>query len=160
MKCFNCGAELAQNEQFCPYCGQSTAQSAQQEYYQQQPVYNQQQPVYNQQQYYSDTSQGGYYSSPAAQPMYLDPVQYPANCPPQFKPLSPWGYLGYSLLFMLGPIGLIICIVFAFDNDNINRRNFARSRLYAILVALGLAAVIGSLALLLGVSIFGLLEGF
>ncbi|MBQ4245186.1 MAG: zinc ribbon domain-containing protein [Clostridia bacterium] len=153
MKCFNCGAELAQNEQFCPYCGQSTAQSAQQEYYQQQPVYNQQQ-------YYSDPSQGGYYSSPAAQPMYPDPAQYPANCPPQFKPLSPWGYLGYSILFMLGPIGLIICIVFAFDNDNINRRNFARSRLYAILVALGLAAVIGLLALLLGVSIFGLLEGF
>ena len=49
------------------------------------------------------------------------------NIPYNYKPLSPWAYFGYQLLFTIPLIGFIFLLVFAFNNDNINRRNFARS---------------------------------
>ena len=45
----------------------------------------------------------------------------------KYAPLSPWAYFGYSLLFAIPVIGLIFLIVFSVSNENINRRNFARS---------------------------------
>lgn len=49
------------------------------------------------------------------------------NIPNNYKPLSPWAYFGYNILFSIPFIGFILLIVFSFDNSNINRRNFARS---------------------------------
>lgn len=49
------------------------------------------------------------------------------NIPSKYKPLSPWAYFGYQLLFSIPVIGIIALIVFAFNNDNINRKNYARS---------------------------------
>ena len=49
------------------------------------------------------------------------------NIPSEYKPISAWGYFGYELLFCLPIIGFIFLLVFAFNNSNINRRNFARS---------------------------------
>ncbi len=45
----------------------------------------------------------------------------------QFKPISAWGYVGYSILFCIPIIGWIIWLVFAFSSKNINRRSYARS---------------------------------
>lgn len=45
----------------------------------------------------------------------------------EYRPLSPWAYFGYSILFNIPVIGFILLIVFSLDNSNINRRNFARS---------------------------------
>lgn len=45
----------------------------------------------------------------------------------EYKPLSPWAYFGYSILFNIPVIGFILLIVFSLDNSNINRRNYARS---------------------------------
>ena len=49
------------------------------------------------------------------------------NIPAEYKPLSAWAYFGYNLLFSIPVLGLICLIVFAFNNNNINRKNFARS---------------------------------
>ena len=49
------------------------------------------------------------------------------NIPNQYKPLSPWAYFGYNILFAIPLVGIICAIIFAFDNSNINRRNYARS---------------------------------
>lgn len=49
------------------------------------------------------------------------------NGPDQFKPLSPWGYVGYTLLFAIPIIGQIFLIVFTFSKKNLNRRSYARS---------------------------------
>ena len=49
------------------------------------------------------------------------------NIPTNYKPLSPWAYFGYSLIFNIPFIGFILLIIFSFDNSNINRRNYARS---------------------------------
>ena len=49
------------------------------------------------------------------------------SIPSNYKPLSPWAYFGYSILFNIPFIGFILLIVFSLDNSNINRRNYARS---------------------------------
>ena len=69
------------------------------------------------------------------------------NIPSNYKPLSAWAYFGYQLLFAIPFVGFILLIVFSFNNDNINRRNFARSFfcvylvvaiIFVILFALGM----------------------
>lgn len=74
------------------------------------------------------------------------------NIPSQYKPISAWGYFGYELLFSIPLVGFILLIVFAFSNENINRRNFARSYFCAFL----LVAIIFIILLILGVSLGGL----
>ena len=75
------------------------------------------------------------------------------NIPSNYKPLSAWAYFGYQLLFAIPFVGFILLLVFAFNNDNINRRNFARSYfcvyllvaiIFAIFFALGIGAAVFS----------------
>jgi hypothetical protein len=61
-------------------------------------------------------------------------IEQPVKLPEKYKPLGAWAYFGYSLLFCLPIIGLILLIVFSFSDKNINRRNFARSYWVAILI--------------------------
>ena len=55
--------------------------------------------------------------------------------PEEYRPLSPWAYFGYSILFSIPLIGLIVNLVFCFSDVNINRRNYARSFWCAYLLA-------------------------
>jgi len=66
----------------------------------------------------------------------------------QYRPISAWGYVGYSLLFSIPLVGLILLIVFSFNEDNYNRRNYARSFFCWLLIALILTVVF----VILGVS--------
>ena len=59
----------------------------------------------------------------------------------EFRPLSPWAYFGYSILFSIPVIGLIVNLVFCFSDGNINRRNYARSFWCAYLLAAIIIAV-------------------
>lgn len=45
----------------------------------------------------------------------------------KYRPLSPWAYFGYQILFALPVIGIILLIFYSLSDSNINRRNFARS---------------------------------
>ena len=56
--------------------------------------------------------------------------------PRQFKPISAWGYIGYSILFAIPIIGFILLIVFSFSDGNINRRSYARSYFCWLLIGL------------------------
>lgn len=47
--------------------------------------------------------------------------------PSEYRPLSPWAYFGYNILFCIPIVGLILLIIYSFNNENINRRNYARS---------------------------------
>lgn len=49
------------------------------------------------------------------------------SIPSEYRPLSPWTYFGYGILFNVPVIGFILLIIFSLDNSNINRRNYARS---------------------------------
>ena len=61
----------------------------------------------------------------------------------QFRPISAWGYFGYTILFCIPILGIILLIVFALSNANINRRNYARSYFcglfLCIVITLGLS---------------------
>ena len=56
--------------------------------------------------------------------------------PEKYRPLTAWGYFGYSILFAIPLIGFICLIVFSFSSSNINRRSFARSYLCVMVLAL------------------------
>lgn len=45
----------------------------------------------------------------------------------KYRPLSPWAYFGYQILFSIPFFGFIFLIFCSFSDVNINRRNFARS---------------------------------
>ena len=45
----------------------------------------------------------------------------------RYRPLAPWGYVGYMLLFMIPVVGWLFLSFFTFNDYNINRRGFARS---------------------------------
>ena len=62
----------------------------------------------------------------------------------QFKPISAWGYVGYSILFSIPIIGLVFLIVFAFSSGNINRRSYARSYFCWLLIAIIISALIAT----------------
>ena len=69
--------------------------------------------------------------------------------PREYRPLSPWAYFGYSILFSIPFIGFICLIVFALSGDNINRRNFARSFfcIYAVVIILAIILAVSGASL-------------
>ena len=73
--------------------------------------------------------------------------------PMEYKPLSPWAYMGYNLLFAIPLVGLIMLFVFAFSDKNINRRNYARSFFCTFLVAFVFVILITLLFVVIGVSL-------
>ena len=73
----------------------------------------------------------------------------------QYRLLSPWAYVDYGILFMLPVIGWILAIVFALNDDNLNRRNFARGYWCGVLVVV----IVGGLDSVLGALVGGILIG-
>jgi len=59
----------------------------------------------------------------------------------QYRPITAWGYVGYTILFFIPIIGFIFLIIFTFHNGNINRRSFARSYWCFALIAILVYAV-------------------
>lgn len=92
------------------------------------------------------------------------PVQQPVQpaaptVPYENKPLSPWAYLGYQILFSIPLVGFILLIVFSTGAArNINLRNFARSYWCAVLVILILGIVLAIVGLILSM-VFGISLG-
>ena len=69
-------------------------------------------------------------------------AKYIYTGPEQFRPLSPWAYFGYTILFGLPLIGFIFLIIYSFDDSRINRRNFARSYFCVLLIVIILIALL------------------
>lgn len=100
--------------------------------------------------------------SPFVQPVYSQPAQpqmpYSPQygyinenmLPPEYKPVSVGQYVGYTILFGLPIIGIIMLFVTAFGSDNsIGLRNYAKSVLvfYAIGIVLTIVMLIFSMLL-------------
>lgn len=62
--------------------------------------------------------------------------------PDKFKPLSPWAYFGYFILYHIPFIGFIILIINALSGNNINKRNFARSY-FCIFIIVAIVLIAG-----------------
>lgn len=128
MTCPYCGTQIYQGNT-CPNCGATVNNVVPNQPIQQAPVYPQ--PIGNPNDYTGD---------------------------PRFKPLSMWEYLGYNILFAIPLVGFICMIIFAVNNDNINRRNYARSFLLAMLVVLFLWVILAVIAAVAGFSILDELD--
>lgn len=77
------------------------------------------------------------------------------NIPPEYKPISMWGYVGYSLLFNIPCcIGLILVLVFAFGGtENLNLKNYARGYLLTIVIVLAICIIFYLITMLFGISL-------
>ena len=95
MTCKNCGQMNPENAAFCTGCGTKLDPAAE-------PV----QPS----------------TVPAQQPV-LSAAPSKPSVPSENKPLSPWAYLGYQILFAIPLVGFILLIVFSTGAaHNINLR--------------------------------------
>ncbi len=90
-----------------------------------------------------------YQKKAPVQPMREDPVDQPAflpekepEVPEENRPLSPWAYFGYSVLFAIPVIGWILLIVFSLAPKNVNLKNFTRSYWLWIIVLLAITLVV------------------
>lgn len=73
--------------------------------------------------------------------------------PDSYKPIKPWGYVGYTILFSIPLVGFIFLIVYSTGSTkNVNLRNFARAYWCWILLAVLMAVIAIVLALLMGIS--------
>ena len=72
--------------------------------------------------------------------------------PSEYRPLGAWAYFGYSVLFSIPLIGLIFNLIFCFSDENINRRNYARSFWCAYLLVFIISVVLAIVAFSLGIS--------
>ena len=64
------------------------------------------------------------------------------HVPYEYQPISMWGYFGYSILFAIPIVGLILAIVWSFGAANINLRNFARSRFCILIIGIVITAIL------------------
>lgn len=67
-----------------------------------------------------------------------------SKIPYQYRPLSAWGYFGYTILYAIPVVGFIFLIVFSLSDANINRRSFSRSYFCALILVLIVIAVIAA----------------
>lgn len=119
---------------------------------------------YNGQQYQNDpyaqqqyNGQQQFYQQPQQQ--YYQQEITDAQLPPKYKPVKAWGYFLYNILFAIPIVGLIINLVFCFSNENINRRNYARSMWCSLLIVTVLAIIIGIIMAIAGLSLSDALGG-
>ena len=62
--------------------------------------------------------------------------------PKSLKPISAIGYILYTALFALGPIGIIAAVLYAFSAKNLNLRKFARAALVIWVLVIGVAVLL------------------
>lgn len=65
-----------------------------------------------------------------------------AALPEKYRPLSAWGYFGYTILYSIPLIGLVFLIVFSLSDKNINRRSFSRSYFCVLILSLIVCGVL------------------
>lgn len=68
-----------------------------------------------------------------------------ANIPQKYRPLGMWAFFGYTILFSLPIVGLILALVFAFNNNNVCRRNFARSYFCILIISIVLVFALAAM---------------
>ena len=147
-----CGAQNADDALICENCGNRLEQPK--------PAY-QEQPQQSWQQSQQSWQQPRQQPAPAPAPAPVTPVNVYMNAnqlPAQYQPLSPWAYFGYTLLYCIPIVGFIFLIVFALSDDNINRRNHARSYFCGLIISLIIGVVVAIIAAIAGVSIMSYLR--
>lgn len=98
-----------------------------------------------------------YPNAPQTPPTYANPHTMPQQSgyyphmteeqlPAKFKPLGAWAYFGWTFIFSIPLIGIIVALIKAFGNtENVNLRNYARSMFcYICIMAIFLGIIFGT----------------
>lgn len=89
------------------------------------------------------------YQQPYQQPQQPQQVQYTyqqPQIPPEYAPISMWGYFGYQLLFAIPCVGFVMLIIYALSATNVNLKNFARSYFCVMIIGIILSVIFFALA--------------
>lgn len=142
--CTGCGAVLPNDNGQETQENQVNQASAEMNAPQPQPTYAQQGPAYSQMQspYVQPVgSQPAYSTPPYSQPYGYAPINE-NMLPEEYKPVTVGQYIGYSILFGLPIIGIIMLFVTAFGSDKSKSlRNFAKANLVMFAIGIVLAIV-------------------
>ena len=139
MKCFFCGKELPDNAHICTACGSPMGRIDPTKPQAAAPTFTPPTPA-----------PAPIVPPAASQPQAAPQPQVVMPAAPQQKLLGPWAYFGLQLLFSIPLVGFILLIVFSLDDNNLNRRNFARSYWCALIVGFALFALALILIVVLG----------
>ena len=131
MKCPICNQEVTYSADNCPHCGYTLPKVG---------LSNHHPEAY---QYYVPNGVG---NKTEVQVKHKKIVYYGEV---ETRPISPWGYVGYSILYSIPVIGFIIWLVHVFSYANVNRRNYARSLFCAAILSLVISAVSAGVVFLL-----------
>ncbi|MBQ8133298.1 MAG: zinc-ribbon domain-containing protein [Clostridia bacterium] len=143
MICPSCGSEVAEGTAFCTSCGSKIVPVSQ-------PVAQSYTAADNS---YQSYQQPNYNSNPSAYPAPVPQTPYmPAPILEDTTPITPWGYIGYMILFSIPLVGLIMLFVYGFgSNTNVNLKNFSRAYLILMLIAVIIWVVMIILTAALGI---------
>lgn len=61
----------------------------------------------------------------------------------EYAPVSTGAFFGYKLLYGIPVVGWILCLIFSFTEKNVNKRNFARATLLALVLSLVVTCLLG-----------------
>lgn len=153
--CAGCGAVLPNDNNQETQETQVNQASAENVAPQPQPTYSQQGQAYSQMQspfVQPVGSQPAYSTPPYSQPYGYAPFNE-NMLPEEYKPVTVGQYIGYSILFGIPVIGIIMLFVTAFGSDKSKSlRNFAKAQLvlYAIGIVLAIIWVVFAGALVAG----------
>ncbi len=123
--CPSCGASNHDFATYCPQCGASIGPGVR-------------------------GPEAANYGMPPGGYSYSGNMTRPEDLPPRLRPVKAWAYVGYDILFAVPLIGFIFMIVFAVSDENVNRRNYARSYFCKMLLVLGVFLLIFLIALITG----------
>ncbi len=134
MFCSNCGKELPGNAKFCDACGQPVVRPDSAPVKEPEPA-----PIVIPT---PEPERNKTANEPVDEPAFARKPEPEPVVPAENRPLSPWGYFGYGLLFSIPIIGFILLIVFSFAGKNVNRKNFARSYWCWFILSLALILIL------------------
>lgn len=145
MNCPTCGATNEFDSVFCAECGTKLVQEP---VHHENPVTADTQAIPQPVPQYVPQSAPQSIPQSAPAPVVEQPVT--PRIPPEYKPMSPWAYFGWSLLYSIPFVGFVLLIVMSFAPRNKNHKNFTRSYWCGALIILGIAVVTLLLAAALG----------
>ena len=117
-------------------------------------------PTVQAQNYYGGVQNNAYTAPPMNNNMQNSyPVNNQMNNQNNGDLITPWGYVGYSLLFCIPILGLVMLFVYGFgEGHSQNLKNFARGQLLMIAIAIAIELIVFILMAILGVSLFSALR--
>ena len=149
--CTNCGTNIADDVKFCTSCGaaqlSNTADGVDLQQTHQPGDIQHQTPITIEKPIHDDAS-ARRHSAPESAPQEpnhtaITPLQAPraTSQAGDSAVVGTFGWLGTLILFAIPVVGFVLCIMWAFGNVNLNRRNFSRACLILSVIAIALSIV-------------------